>query len=226
MQSPETTEHFDRLYNSQHEIAKTRRRTEQWTLPILRRLGVMSGKILSAGCGNGADVSVLRSRGYDAWGVDVHDASACSHFQLASMTEAPFPDSTFDAVTALEVIEHIVGKDRGMASSEMMRVLKQEGWLIIATPNRRFPVDEHGDPVRVHSILHDYTLSIGELEALFGKANTLTWDGYFAFERFGTFGKWIKSVQHAYDFPMIHRSFLNPHFFLAFRRRSCAASIL
>ena len=186
----------------------------------------MSGKILSAGCGNGADVSVLREEGYDACGVDVYDASACSHFQLGSITDVPFPDSTFDAITALEVLEHVVGEERGMASRELMRVLKPEGWLIIATPNLRFPVDEHGDPVRLHSVFRDYTLSIGELETLFGKAKTLTWDGYFAFERFGAFGNWIAAVQHAYDLSVIHRSFLNPHFFLAFRRHYCAVSMV
>jgi len=220
MQSPDTTAHFKRAYNSEHEIAKTRRRTEQWTVPTLQKLGVVSGKILSAGCGNGADVTLLRELGYDAWGLDVYNASACSHFLLASLTDIPFDDSTFDAITALEVIEHADGEDREMASSEMMRVLKPEGWLIVATPNLRFPVDEHGDPLRLHSTFRDFTLSIRELERLFGKAKTLSGLSYFAFERFGALGKWLGAMQPVYDVPILHRSFLNPHFFLAFRKHS------
>jgi SAM-dependent methyltransferase len=221
MQTAETSLGFSRLFNSAHEIGKSRRRTQQWTIPRLRELGVLSGKILSAGCGNGADVAVMREYGYDAWGFELYKAEALSKgFMLASVTEIPFQDSTFDAVTLLEVIEHLLGVERVNAAAEIRRVLKSDGWMIITTPNLRFPIDEHGTPIRFHSPFRDFTLSIGELESLFGKAKCLTWEKYWAFERFGRLGEWFTAIERVFDPPLIHRSFVNPHFYLAFQKKT------
>ncbi|NMB48126.1 class I SAM-dependent methyltransferase [Candidatus Kuenenbacteria bacterium] len=45
------------------------------------------------------------------------------------------PEKTFDAVVSLETIEHIQEAERFVA--EIARVLKNEGQLILSTPNRR-----------------------------------------------------------------------------------------
>ena len=46
----------------------------------------------------------------------------------------PFADGTFDAVTMLEVLEHVRDDARGFLS-EVRRVLKPSGFLYIGTPN-------------------------------------------------------------------------------------------
>ena len=46
----------------------------------------------------------------------------------------PFDDSTFDAVTILEVLEHVYDQQRVL--SELRRVLKPGGRLIVSTPRR------------------------------------------------------------------------------------------
>jgi len=46
----------------------------------------------------------------------------------------PFDDSSFDLVTAFEVIEHISDDPRSVLR-EIKRVLKKEGYLYISTPN-------------------------------------------------------------------------------------------
>ena len=47
--------------------------------------------------------------------------------------ELPWPENTFDCVVCCEVIEHIVDTDRLL--SELKRVLKPGGVLVLSTPN-------------------------------------------------------------------------------------------
>lgn len=211
---------FDARYLQPHEIKKTERRTREWTIPRLIESGVTAGRVLSAGCGNGADIGVLRSLGYDAYGVDLYDPipEAMPWFHLAGADAMPFESTAFDAVICLEVIEHIPHRLRQKAAKEMRRVLRRGGIIIVATPNRLFPADEHSDFLRFHSPFHDDTLSVGEIEQLFeAKARPLTWARYFAFERFGLVGKLLPVPLAIFDIPILHRSPLNPHLFLELR---------
>jgi hypothetical protein len=100
-----------------------------------------------------------------------------------------------------------------------MRVVRLGGFIIIATPNRHFPVDEHASWLRIHSPFFDDTLTVKELESLFNrKARTLTWKGYFQFERFGLFGAGINRAVTLFNNSSLHHSPLNPHLFLAFQK--------
>lgn len=218
MNSADTARMFAGYYNTQHECSKSERRAERWIVPNLIDLGIKQGSVLSAGCGNGADVAALRAHGYHAVGVDLYPPKANATFAIASVLALPFADSTFDAVVFLEVIEHLPEKERSEACRSLLRVLKPGGWIIIATPNRLFPLDEHGFLVRVHSPLRDYTVTVRELEREFGLARTLSWTGYFAFERFGLVAKILSHVVSVFDERILHRSWLNPHLFLAFQK--------
>jgi hypothetical protein len=100
-----------------------------------------------------------------------------------------------------------------------MRVIRPGGFIVVATPNRYFPADEHAKWLRIHSPFRDDTLSSKELGELFGrKARTLTWKGYFQFERFGVVGAGINKAVALFDNRLLHRSALNPHLFLAFQK--------
>jgi SAM-dependent methyltransferase len=212
---------FSRLYLSDHECSKTRRRTSEWTIPVLKSCGLKSGKILSAGCGNGMDVVELREHGFQAVGFDVYPPAtqAAPWVTVSRAHSIPFEAESFDAALCLEVIAHIPRMERSTVSQELLRVIRPGGFVIIATPNRYFPADEHADWLRIHSPFRDDTLSTGELEALFGrKARTLTWSRYFQFQRFGIFGAFINKAVAVFDQPWIHRSVLNPHLFLLFQK--------
>ena len=118
----------------------------------------------------------------------------------------------------LEVIEHIPLSERAKSAQEICRVLSYGGVLLLATPNRHFPADEHGSPLRFHSPFKDETLTVSELEKLFGcSAECLSWSGYFQLQRFGLAGKLIKPLTRIFDSALLHRSPLNPHLFLGFR---------
>ena len=212
---------FSNLYLSDHERFKTRRRTGEWTIPILKTCGLQGGKILSAGCGNGMDVAELRERGFQAVGFDLYPPAteAAPWVSVARANSIPFGTAAFDAVLCLEVIEHIPRVDRAAAGKELLRVIRPGGFIIIATPNRYFPADEHAKWLRIHSPFRDDTLSSKELETLFGrKARTLTWKRYFQFERFGVFGAGINKAVTMFDNRLLHRSAINPHLFLAFQK--------
>src|SRR5438270_10404545 len=74
---------FSNLYLSEHQCAETRRRTRDWTIPVLKQCGIHNGKVLSAGCGNGMDLIEMRQQGYEAFGIDLYPPAdeARSHFR-------------------------------------------------------------------------------------------------------------------------------------------------
>jgi SAM-dependent methyltransferase len=106
---------------------------------------------LDAGCGRGMYTQHLlplskkltafdfsednAARVKERWGSDpkltVHVASA---------TDIPLPDNTFDLVTHIEVIEHI--EDDHAVVRELFRVVKPGGRLILSTPTPPAPYDD------------------------------------------------------------------------------------
>jgi hypothetical protein len=97
--------------------------------------------------------------------------------------------------------------------------------ILIATPNRLFPIDEHGEPIRFHSPLRDSTLSYHELCSYFPDMRpcVMPWGKYFALERFKKYvtpigTKIANSAFQVFRVPLLHQSPLNPHLFVAFVR--------
>jgi SAM-dependent methyltransferase len=104
-------------YYHRHDCGVPYQRNEPWMTffgavadNIVRNLRPAS--VLDAGCAMGFLVEALRSRGVEAWGVDVskyaisqvHD-SVREYCSVASLTE-PLP-RRYDLITCIEVVEHI-----------------------------------------------------------------------------------------------------------------------
>lgn len=102
-----------------------------------------SSLILDLGCGLGWGTNYLSCIG-KVYGVDIDTMTIKEaknryrknrkiKFLVADAIKLPFPKEKFDAVVAIENIEHI--KDQQKYLDEVQRVLKKRGILIISTPN-------------------------------------------------------------------------------------------
>lgn len=106
--------------------------------PIRRKKG-QATRILDVGCGTGGTMERLRTLGGEPVGLDVEPlalafcrARGHTRLLLGSATTLPFTDNAFDAVVALDVLEHIA--DDAAAAREIGRVLAPGGALYISVP--------------------------------------------------------------------------------------------
>ena len=112
--------------------------------------------VLDAGCGVGYGTAVLvragarRAVGLDVGPEAVLDARAragdVAEFVLGDLQELPFPDASFDLITCFEAIEHVQDAERAL--DELRRVLRDDGTLLISSPNRGVYLP--GNPWHVH----------------------------------------------------------------------------
>lgn len=89
-------------------------------------------KILDIPAGNGLLAEKLRSSGHDVVAADINREKP--DFVYADMSEQlPFANNTFDTVTCLEGLEHLI--QPSSLVSELCRVCKPGGRIIISLPN-------------------------------------------------------------------------------------------
>lgn len=108
-------------------------------------LNFASGKaVLDLASGEGYGAAALAQVAASVVGVDV-SAEAVAHaqshygsdkvrFLQAGIHSVPLPDRVFDLITCFETIEHV--HDQEQALDELARLLKDDGILLISTPNR------------------------------------------------------------------------------------------
>jgi O-antigen biosynthesis protein len=104
---------------------------------------VQGKRVLDLACGEGYGSALLARSADSVVGIDidrqaVHHARAKYagsnvHFVVGSITEIPL-SGRFDVIVCFEVLEHINEQDRLL--SEVKRLLKPEGLLVISTPNK------------------------------------------------------------------------------------------
>lgn len=99
--------------------------------------GTLDPSILDCGCGTGHNLSMLRRHGR-AIGIDITwTGLAFAHaggeraIAQASASRLPFPDATFNVVTSFDVIYAFSDEEADAAASEMFRVLRPGGHLVI-----------------------------------------------------------------------------------------------
>lgn len=151
--------------------------------------------VLDVGCGMGTMVTTLQEMGYEAYGVDIpgmHTRWAAigrpaSNFFLidSAVLDLPFRSDSLDFAFSLGVIEHI-GTSDGRADRlpqyhqirrqwlrEVYRAVKPGGHMLIAGPNRNFPIDvAHGLDSKANAVER-------WLSARVGASVHRTWGEYF-----------------------------------------------
>lgn len=101
-------------------------------------------KIFDAGCGTGALLSDLKRRGYQCFGGDISLDSlrfcrkrGLKNIQLLNFEEElPFRNNTFDAITCLDVLEHV--ERDGFLLLEFYRILRPKGRMYLTVPAYNF----------------------------------------------------------------------------------------
>lgn len=104
-------------------------------------------KILSIGCGTGEDLSVINEIG-NHYVLDIEKEALksvsdnqCVGKILCDCTSISIKDKSFDVVLALDVLEHI--ENDSMATSEIYRVLKPDGLIVVTVPAFQFLFGPH-----------------------------------------------------------------------------------
>jgi SAM-dependent methyltransferase len=118
-------------------------------LDALRRHAPLRGhRLLEIGCANGDYALALAPAFEQVVGIDLQlgelPIALDRGLPVAQMSaeRLAFPPASFDAVIAVEVLEH-VGSLRGVFD-EVHRVLAPEGLFLFTSPNRYFPLETHG----------------------------------------------------------------------------------
>lgn len=88
----------------------------------------VGARVLDLGAGAGESVTLLRSRGYAARGIDLAPRGAC--VERGDLLDAPFPDASFDAI--LSECALFVSGDVPRALAEAYRLLVPGGLLLLA----------------------------------------------------------------------------------------------
>lgn len=177
------------LYDKWHEDVAQREEDHDdgpWHFMAKIHLGDIQGKrILEIGCGRGAFSKYLVAQGADLVAADFSpsavmetkrllDGSPCD-IRVADIQQIPFGDNEFDLVISLETLEHVPDCEKGL--SELVRVTKPGGRVIVTTPNyfgslglyrsyRNFtgrPYTEVGQPINNPVTLKDRVRSLKKL---------------------------------------------------------------
>ncbi|MGI8469850.1 MAG: glycosyltransferase [Pyrinomonadaceae bacterium] len=109
--------------------------------------------VLDIACGTGYGIELLKGKAQSVTGVDIDFEAASqarkecdekSFVLIGDGTNLPFADRSFDVVTSFETLEHL--RDRGKFVSELKRVLRKDGVLILSTPNANYTKPVNGKP--------------------------------------------------------------------------------
>jgi ubiquinone/menaquinone biosynthesis C-methylase UbiE len=146
-------EHFDQIAGTYHEEISGHVRehliNKWWTLVSVYL--PKNANILDVGCGEGTNVKFLRDKGINAFGIDASprliEMGKERYPEMGDVIEEGdahalrFEPNSFDAVSMIGVLHHMSSKkDQRRAINEAIRVLKEDGHLVIRESNVKNPL--------------------------------------------------------------------------------------
>lgn len=118
-------------------------------LQLVRRYVPLEGKrVLDVGCGMGMYTQAFLRYTSEVYGIEIEYSRALEAKERAlgvvqAVGEAlPFVDSSFDVAFSHEVLEHV--QDDRRCATEIVRVVRPGGHIVIFVPNRLYPFETHG----------------------------------------------------------------------------------
>ena len=145
-------------------------------ITFVKLLSNIEGKVLNVGTGSGVLERLIYENGlsFDWYGIDIAPKSIQIlksnftkwHFKTGNVKRLPFSKNSFDCVVMSEVLEHIPPKQTFKALSEVHRVLKHSGKLIISVPSNEGleEMSKSGVNPNAHTRVYTSDLLKAELE--------------------------------------------------------------
>jgi len=137
---------FYRTYfkiEKEHWVMRARRLIVHDSLDKYLNKKPQDTKILDFGCGTGLVIEEFQKRGFNCYGIDVSaeairfgELQGIKNLSVIDSDKINFPKGSFDAVFALDVLEHLPNEDQAL--KEIDRVLKPGGIFIIQVPAYMF----------------------------------------------------------------------------------------
>ena len=207
MQTAERVSHLDL---SDHYVF------QRSLMAYVEAANLVSGKVLEIGTGSGYGIEMIASESEEFITVDKFETSletvrrkGRKNVEFMQMNVPPLdniPDNYFDFVVTFQVIEHI--KEDSHFVEEIYRVLKNNGKLIVTTPNKRMSLTRNPWHIR------EYTVT--ELEELlfepFQKVDTMGVYGNDLVMKYYEENK--RSVESITRFDVFNLQYLLPRFLL------------
>lgn len=105
--------------------------------PLIRELNNAisnhaKGRVLDVGCGNKPYAKFFQGKCSEYIGCDIVQSSLNVVDVICEATNIPLKDSSFDTIFCTQVIEHV--DDHNKLLSEMFRLLKPNGYVILSGP--------------------------------------------------------------------------------------------
>jgi 2-polyprenyl-3-methyl-5-hydroxy-6-metoxy-1,4-benzoquinol methylase len=133
--------HYCENYYSEWINQQKNKRTRMWISRLNRIKKLQAcGRLLDVGCGEGLFLSLAQDSGWQISGTELSPyASKFASKALGTeiydgqLHNASFADNSFDVVTMWHVLEHV--EDPISCLSEVHRVLRPHGLLVLAVPN-------------------------------------------------------------------------------------------
>ncbi|MBN2517577.1 MAG: class I SAM-dependent methyltransferase [Candidatus Altiarchaeota archaeon] len=177
---------WDNIYKTRGDIFGEPERVIKQSVELLKQNSAK--KILDLGCGTGRHSLLLAKEGFEVYGLDtspnalqiLRDKAKKEGVKIkldeGDMCALPYKGSFFDAIISTQVIQHGLPKDIKKTASEIDRVLKPGGFIVIKTlsaknemPRDRVLVEERtvkGGDEGEEDVPHHYFM-LEELEGLF-----------------------------------------------------------
>lgn len=126
--------------------AREKQRIERtWSLIERLSLDPSNTTVLDLGCGFGEIGKRLENLGFNVTFSDISISAKKNvsdlPFTQASLPNTSFPNESFDLVICTDVIAELDSKDHRIAFSELARILRPDGTLILSTPIDIYSVD-------------------------------------------------------------------------------------
>jgi SAM-dependent methyltransferase len=130
---------------------------------------IVDKAVLDVACGEGYGTAILAPKTSKTVGVDISTDvirfankkySECKRasFKVGDIAHLPFSADSFDVVVCFETIEHL--DEPQQAISELRRVLRQGGALLISTPNK----SEYSDRFEYNNPFHKREMNLQEFK--------------------------------------------------------------